>query len=75
MIPKNLVNRIHYIYNECQRVYRCGNFWTNGHFKGFGSIISESGISSIEMHEAVSLLLILSYTIMVIIKGNITLDL
>lgn len=56
-IPLNWKKRAYHFYNENNRVKLGIEAWKNGNMKLLGSIIKESGISSIELYEAGSNLL------------------
>ena len=68
-MPKNFAKRAHHYYNECSRVLRGEEAWSNGDIIEFGKIVSKSGKSSIKLYEAGSPLLIDFFNIMVNTKG------
>ncbi len=50
-LPQVWVKRLNYYYSECERVEKGVNAWRRGDIAGFGSLIFESGLSSIEQWE------------------------
>lgn len=68
-MPENFKKRALHFYAENERVLQGKKAWANGDIKQFGAIVTQSGMSSIDLYEAGSPLLIDLFNIIISTNG------